>query len=441
MSEFEVYETFKAIGPIYKMEAIDEYDYKFDSGLEFLVTFISTEGVVQLKSQKEIELNGTTYTIEWEKDERLDRNTIDVNAALSLPPHRDSPDNIMNALSDDCLRIIFESTQFDDIDLGVLASVCVRFNYIAHKVMAAKIRKEGKFSLEFDKSINLSRVDECLSCIDTSYATIRMDTNCQVINGMLDKYCKIVAEFDLFVDRIPLETLAQLRSFFGGVRKLHLHWKPYDRPFGSCSKDWFDESNEFVDFLAGFLTADCAIEELRLYHPWGNLMMDLPTVRIPQLTSLSLNGIYLITEESTLTFFELNQQIVKLTLKKASANADILNYLPNVQHLKLSRTSDMRFVDINVRFEHLKVLYLNTVGSHSFLEQLADDGVALENLTLYNAFNNHIINSISRMPCLKELCIRAKGINDESISRYTHQLKRLEKIEILPPNNFLYNGI
>lgn len=78
--------------------------------------------------------------------EREETNEITAVADSLLPaPKPQSPDNILNILCDDVLRLIFVDPRFDVMQLMEIANVCMRFQSIAGEIFTSKYT--GKIDL------------------------------------------------------------------------------------------------------------------------------------------------------------------------------------------------------------------------------------------------------------------------------------------------------
>lgn len=74
-------------------------------------------------------------------------------------PETDSPNNILNALNDDCLRNIFE--RFETLSmLCSISNVCVRFSEIAKQVFKSKYRHKliSITDLRWNNQLNLPQI-------------------------------------------------------------------------------------------------------------------------------------------------------------------------------------------------------------------------------------------------------------------------------------------
>lgn len=116
--------------------------------------------------------------------------TVQSKRSLESPPNQQSPQHILNALSDDSLRAIFKSAALDLWDLVAIGSVSQRFNAIARDAFASKFdANSGKV---FD-SIELWRVEECLKTFGALMTTANVleidDQANEIVLRLLLEHC------------------------------------------------------------------------------------------------------------------------------------------------------------------------------------------------------------------------------------------------------------
>lgn len=92
----------------------------------------------QRKFYKELELHDLeSVSIKWKRDtkQRLSSKSFGERAAA------ESPDNILSALNDDCLRKIFSQSVLDEQDFFEIAQTCQRFNWVAKDGFRSRYRR------------------------------------------------------------------------------------------------------------------------------------------------------------------------------------------------------------------------------------------------------------------------------------------------------------
>lgn len=90
------------------------------------------------KPENETDINNT-LSEDYKKSLSLSELNIKSSTDQDVPDI-DSPDNILNALNDDCLRLIFEKINRLS-DFTPITKVCKQFERIAHEIFHLKIRK------------------------------------------------------------------------------------------------------------------------------------------------------------------------------------------------------------------------------------------------------------------------------------------------------------
>lgn len=106
-------------------------------GERLKIVFMRTKKIDELKCESELEVDGSRCSIEWMQDKIFCMEAMcggSVPESLLTPPEQESPQHILNALNDDCLRSIFESNNMEWEDLCSIGSVCSRFNEIVRPV-------------------------------------------------------------------------------------------------------------------------------------------------------------------------------------------------------------------------------------------------------------------------------------------------------------------
>lgn len=221
----------------------------------------------------------------------------DIIDLMLAPPDRNSPKNILNALNDDCLRLIFEKLHLST--LCSVSNVCVRFNTIASEIFQLKYKnKMIKFGdLGMTNPIKLTQVENFLETFGSSIDDLFIypadfDFNEDLFNDitkMISKYCigiKLLAMHGFSVNN---EIIIDLREMFSRLKYLNTK---------------FDHNRQFNDLIG----ACSQIEQLSITHI--NVNESISTeIMLPKLRSLSLVDYHCNYLESFLKF---NQQLEEI---------------------------------------------------------------------------------------------------------------------------------
>lgn len=362
--------------------------------------------------------------MKWLKDEPLTREIVDVVNSLSPAPEPQSPQNILNALNDDCLRTIFESEILDILDLCSAASVCKRFKRLANNVINTMYRHEIAFP--HHKSTMLCRLEEYLENVGDTFTSITItDDYPSILYRMFAKFGTNIHALDCWLHDTK-GTLIKMRPLIERIQKLRI---------------FFDSPIERMDLgLNQLLTAKCPmLEELivkDMYHKYPKVT--LPTTNLSKLSSVEMMGVTVDDEKSTASFFSRNRQLDNISICATMATFNLLKYGKSIQYLKLLGSccihdeNDLWFQFDNLKRLDLQVFYRDR-HLETFIEKLADSRVLLEKLNfletkLDDTWTPNIVDNICRMPSIKQLKIN--NCCDGDLLRFNQYLVQLENIHI-----------
>lgn len=420
MTDFTVYEIFKHFGPITAYE---------NNRQTVRISFIKTANVIELKSNRKHKHEDVTFVLKWREGEPFARSIIDVDKSLHPAPDQQSPDNILNALNDDCLRMIFDSEQFDLWDLCSIANVCKRFKSIVQRKINLKFGDEPFDTASLYKyNKMLCRVEEYIQSVGSKCTSISLPYP-HVVSGMCAKYCKNITELRCSLFHCKAAAL-ELRPLLFKLHKLDLNFRENDQ-----GTNW--DLNKL--FTADALVEEMMLEGSRFIRP----EVTLPTVNLPKLKQLRLSRIVLNDTETTTKFFSHNQQLKKLSLYKTNTNCNIFKYCPNVEELILTRGCHIK-CDDEAEFtlgnlKKLGVFVTDTDQVESFMTKLGAIAKSLQTLSI-----RHTPANICQFASIKELQI--EECDDKELFCIAKRLIHLEfiyvissKVTILGVHNFLQN--
>lgn len=380
-----------------------------------------TEQSDQLKSQSEIEIEANQYPLQWLHDKSFCMEAIDesiIPKTLLMAPDEESPEHILNALNDDCLRAIFESGYLDIDDLCSVGSVCARFNEIANPVLALKFNDDDHIRWhgnpkplwkieEYYRVATVRTIKPFHACLDACECTI----------GIIQKYCQNdLKELEWY--SISQTIFTEMRPLLNRLTHLNLYHMTCD--------------------CRGIFTSDAMLECLQIEYMHRD--STLPDVTLPKLTKVELRDIS--TSEAVERFFQLNNQLTSLTfdigLLLHLGIERILKNLPNIEELFIIedlRDSSPREFDVDFTYlGELKCLKsLHIEGGEKLMKPLLrvliDKGMTLECLILDNpgTENEYPLDEIAR---LNVKCLKIGRLGNESIIDSLKSFEHAAEVEI-----------
>lgn len=291
-----------------------------------LIGLMRTAKSDALKSQSQIEIAGEKLPIEWISDTPVAVAVPGLADSLQSPPNHQSPENILNRLTDGCLRTIFASSLLSLDDLCSAGSVCRRFNTIATQVFAAKYGDQAKYP-ECLQSDALWKMEEFFRIApNASIDYLDFDRrNAAPITGMIVKYCRNVKKLQF--NCAHEQSILELQPMFDDLTHLTLWYARHD--------------------LTDTFTSNASLEYLKVSGMTAPFR--LPNVHLPRLTKLELYYAAA-AETSIVEFLRLNPQLKSLAIDNLGLER-ALTHLPNLEELHVvSRVESSDDIDLS-RFE------------------------------------------------------------------------------------------
>lgn len=284
------------------------------------------------------------------------------------PPEEDSPNNILNAFDNNCLREIFDRTQ-QVSDFYSIANVCVRFNTISKESFALKFKNTTVWLNEITilNPVSLKHVEqflcmfgasiESLGCNPETFRTFDLNT----VSELISQHCPNLQHLNIFIPRKCEEMPSHLP--LGNLKSLDIT---------------FGQGNWFPDFMK-FLVNCSQLESLKLRCDYFRSTLLMPLITLPKLTKLKFK--YWISWDQehppALEFVERNPQLKHLHIPNTLDLCEIIrDKMPNLRKLKISHARKPDLFLMHLR--GLKHLVVKISG----VEELINDApMALDNVT------------------------------------------------------------
>lgn len=424
MSPCDIYDIFNELGRINVLRQRNS---------RHLIYTISMQctNLSELRRQCEITAENHNMTLVWlhgdEQQENLQPNP-DQPAIESPLLDQQSEHHTLNALVDNCLREIFESSVLSLWDLLSLANVCKRFNRIAKQAFSSKyVDHESNFD-----DIELWRMKEFFRTFGELITTIDLAkverASCDIVVRMMLEHCTKVTNLKCKVHE-P-ETIVAMCPLMKSIESLTIE----------CSTDNFPE-----------------LFDPNTAYPMKHLALHSEKCSLPAMNFPHLEQLYLYEDEYDRNqwpddpFFALNPQIKVLKLYILTFNfgiEHILRHLPNLAEFDMGNSLfgsptqiTMSSAQIFAQLEHLKILrtsfylvYADTSGS-VILEALCNGQVELEQLSVKDVKDvGRDTNAICRMKSIKQL--ELDRLDDTNLLRMVRELEHLERIQISYADSF-----
>lgn len=319
------YELFRGFGEIHQLQC--------RSNNCFTIEFKDEQIAAQLLKKKQLLIDGNTLQMRAnnENQQSISNQMNEANEInpllLEPPPAQDSPKNILNALNDHCLCVIFQNINHLS-DFHSIANVCVKFNQIAQLVFSSKIRSRWInfedlvfFDRISDQSITDSitqLLESFLSNFGSSIVSFKFHRYgiAAMHFKLIHKYCKNMRCFDVSITtRFQHEIADVVRSIFSKLTKLHINFLQ-------------SPSFDFISVIQNFSTK---LEELEIRGLASDIRM--PNVTFPNLMTFSVS----VSDElqpSIKEFLAKNLQIEKLSLKIQLSIENVQFISQNMKNLK-----------------------------------------------------------------------------------------------------------
>lgn len=380
-----------------------------------------TEKSDQLKSQSEIEIVANQYPIEWLNDKSFCMEAVDesrIPKSLLIPPDHQSPQHILNALNDDCLRTIFELGNFKIDDFCSIGSVCIRFNDIVKPVLALKFKDDDHKRWhgypkqlwkieEYYRVATVRTIKPFHACLDACECTI----------GIILNYCSdTIKEFEWY--SLSQTILQEMRPVLNRLTHLNLYHMSCD-----CT---------------GIFTSNAMLECLQI--EFMHCDSTFPHIQLPKLKKLELREVE--AHASMERFLQLNNQLTSLTFDNCILEIfgieRALKHLPNIQELFIIEDlRDQASGEFDVNCSYLSELRclktLHIEGGEKMMKQILcvsiDKQISLDCLILDNP-GDHSKYPLDEIAQLRVKCLKIGRIDSASITKSMKSFEHASEVEI-----------
>lgn len=277
--------------------------------------------------------------------EKMEKLNLEKDNMESIQtPTENSPDNIIHALCDDALSLIFEKID-NWTDLISIANVCKRFRRIVEETY----RYEGqRKDVTLDGNAILTQFEDFLRVFGPSIRSVKFickdlsitAEESNTVLKMINKFCGNLKDLELnAVSGITSQTLIEIRPL---LSKLISFWVflPADRDFGP-----------FIDFVS-------ACTKLKSLYVFGHFdfsshgITTFPAICLPNLTTFWLTFTLSIEQ-----FLILNPQIEILSVKYSlGLGRMIATHLTNVRRVTFAAVENECSESDNIYFNQVKYL-------------------------------------------------------------------------------------
>lgn len=451
----DAYDFFKQFG---KIESINDRSLLknkcFDKLHYVLVQFKDANVAVDLIKRNRIIINCIEFEVKPLHTNFKPKDESDINITLSEDymkplslsemniksstdqdvPDIDSPDNIIKALNDDCLHLIFEKINRLS-DFNPITKVCKRFEKIAHKTFHLKIRQRiVRFSRKtFGDKFTLQQVEEFLHVFGSSIKEVALDEHylrCLNITDasntflkMIYKYCKNLESLRLLITGLTYDTLAEIRPLLSKLKDLQIFL--------------FEESH-FGPFME-FVSACTQLKTLEIIG-WNKFGFVLPTLKFSNLTDFNLIGPVMEIHE----FLQQNSHIENLEVYYSLELCRLINNeMLNIRKLTLKNVPN------DIDSTALTCLMRSELEISTELNWSMENIFRMKNITTLvlwpsNSFNESILIELIRNLCnLKKLTIHVGKYRDhiittELLKKMLSHADQLIEFQIYPSFNSIY---
>lgn len=428
----DVYVYFKQFGEIQSTLHVGRYgkeNYVF-------VEFKCRETAAKIVMRQQFVINGQQFKVaSIEPTAPLIYDLYFEFNEMSRAPNVDSPENILNVLDDDCIKLIFDKIS-NIRDFYSISNVCVRFKKIAGIVFSYIIKHKcvnfrdyllnnedlqmvqiENFFCEFGSFVESLEISE--------HYIEQMEDKSNTLLKIIHKYCKNLRKLDLQVHGVGNQTVAEIQPLLAKLEYLYLDF--------ACGLDF----GAFYDFISNcsqlntLILTGCQSSEL---------LLSMPNVNFPRLIEFKITSKNIAIVE----FLELNPQIEKLTLKHSHHMRSFFNHdMPSIQKLSLLNEDECITKEQSIHLKNLRALEMR-------LEISLDDSIVnifrlknVNTLTLHvNAlFNeNHLISLVENLSNLEQMSIYQNTtyqINFDKIKQMLRFASHLSDLCINWPKNVI----
>lgn len=278
--------------------------------------------------------------------EQMETSTLSEMNIDSLTLTQNSPNNIMNALFDDCLRLIFEKI-YHPADFNSIANVCLRFKRIAKEIFPSKIRQRtiSLDKLIFGHEISLLQIETFLRDFGWSVSSVylseyhlkNISNESNTLLRMMAKYCKNLEHLDLHLTGVETQTLIDIHPLLSKLKYLRIYLS-HKLNFGPFTE---------------FISACTQLETLKLTG-WNINEYTLPAITFQKLINFEMT----VPDFSIDAFLKLNPQIEELdTTYSLNVCRLAANKMPNIRKFILDNNNNNLFNELDsIHLRHIKHL-------------------------------------------------------------------------------------
>lgn len=353
-------------------------------------------------------------------------------------PAEDSPHNIMNALDDECLCLIFERIH-ELTDFISLTNVCWRFKRITKRISNSKMKEIGTIRFTYliiENKIPLSQMEDFLCEFGSSILSVSLDyyltqhiSNApNILLKMIHKFCKNIKKLELcdFFD-ITKQTLFEIQPLLSKLKDLTI--------IQCLNESIF---MEFTSFLSACSQLECFIFNTTAKFQYQYV---LPAITFPNLKIIHLNN-----EMSCDAFLEHNPQIEALRINYMENICHfVAKNMPNLRDFELNNCSSLTENDvIHLKYhENLKVSFGYVHIDASIRNIFPMKCITTLYLIADTPFYENLLIELSKsLYNLKHLHIRMEHkqstISTAKLKQMLQYANQLSELHLNWPNNFLY---
>lgn len=364
---------------------------------------------------------------------KIRRNRLPSHIAepLQTVPDLQSPQNILHALNDDCLRAIFERSELDIDDLCAIANSCQRFHTVAADIFQHKYRGQHKAFIDtmLYRAAPLWQWDEYFHAFGGSLESIDIKNQCRngaILLHFIAKNCPNIKQITCqLIDR---KSAVELRGLFARLQTLQVTLR---------------EKVTFDDIITAHV--EYSLERLTIMTSY----LDLTPIKLPQLTELELEYKELYSQDGVSGFFRLNDHLTKLHLNKKSyqsatfSTISCLCNLTNLRELALGGSSaEHNHYSVYTTFRAFGQLNELTIANNiqskfvyeSSLKAMRDAKIPLKCLNLTSGVDELNIDLIGQISSIRVLRINMHRLHNDQLIALVKDLRQLNEIQVTSQN-------
>lgn len=355
---------------------------------------------------------------------------------LLQPPERVSSQNILNALDNDCLCLIFERIEHL-ADFHSISNVCNRFKEIAKTIFSLKIRrrKVDFCHFFFGNTILLSDVEMFLRNFGSSIISLELSefyfeeipNRSNVILKMINDYCTNLHRFTVGISGVENLTLIEIQPLLSRLKYLNVN-----------------QSTLSDDQIAHLVSACPEIEMLEYGDTPRRKREEIVRISLPEITFRKLIEFKIHVGCTNLKeFLACNPQLEKVHGVESSS---VCNFaLQNMSKLKeLTLTNDYDLITDGDRinpnhFNHLRVNMMYTILDGNMDDIYLIKSISELTLYLYTRWDeDHLIRLFQNLKNLKKIWIlqgwfATHLITNAIIKNMLQCANNLSELQILGP--------